>query len=204
MQTFTNLSVQLKITGAVLAIAALAAVLLAVFMTAGPTMAQGPDELEPDIPSNADHYADPVPCSEESEPNADTKSVITEGYYAVFDAFWDYEVEHLSDNFCPPEVTETTIDGEFGGEPTTTYTRSDANIHVSKTAFSIPTSYKVTVVDSAEINGNPSDAAEPKIDLADYPFLRDAVSAVETKEDSTTVFADNSIWWVRLDEPGDN
>ena len=60
MQTFTNLSVQLKTTGAVLAIAALAAVLMAAIMTAGPTMAQG--ELEPDIPSNADYYDDPVPA----------------------------------------------------------------------------------------------------------------------------------------------
>ena len=31
-------------------------------------------------------------------------------YYAVFDAFWDYKVGHLSDNFCPPKVTHDNRD----------------------------------------------------------------------------------------------
>ena len=65
MNTFTKAPTRMKVTGAVLAMAALAAVLLAVMMSAGPTMAQG--ELEPDIPSNAEEYADfgALPCSEE-------------------------------------------------------------------------------------------------------------------------------------------
>ena len=93
------------------------------------------------------------------------------------------------------------------GRRDTTYKRTDAHIDISKTAFSIPDTYKVTVVDSAEANGNPSSASEPKIDLANYPFLRKAVSAVKPGPDSTgdnptTVFAGNSIWMVRLDEPG--
>ena len=174
--------------------AALLAVLLAVTLTAGPTMAQGivvpPD---PRTGDNEDFYNEPYPCSEESQPDENTVSVITEGYYAVFDAFWDYEVGHMSDNFCPPKVTVTTethTDEETGEETTVTdYTRSDANIHVTKTAFSIPDTYKVTVVDSAATNGNPSTVTGPKIDLADYPFLREAVSV------------DEEVWWVRLDEP---
>lgn len=80
------------------------------------------------------------------------------------------------------------------------YTREDANVHISETAFSVPTSYKVTVVDSEVTNGNPSSVTGAKIDLAKYPFLRKAISAVETR-DGSTVFADNSIWWVRLDDP---
>ena len=199
MNTHITAPRHFRLYGAVLAMAALLAVLLAVTLTAGPTMAQGvvvpPD---PRTGDNEDFYDAPYPCSEESQPDASTVSVITEGYYAVFDAFWDYEVGHLSDNFCPPKVTVTT-ETVRGGTKTVT-TRSDANIHVTKTAFSIPDSYKVTVVDSAATNGNPSTVTGSKIDLADYPFLRQAVSAVKT-ENGATVFADNKVWWVRLDEP---
>ena len=164
----------------------------------------GPGAL-PKTGDNEDYYDDPLPCSEEAQPDDTTVSVISEGYYAVFDGFWDYEVGHLSNNFCPPQVTQTEESTLTGTKIVTT--RTDANIHISKTAFSIPDTYKVTVVDSAEANGNPSTASEPKIDLANYPFLRSAVSAVRagpdsTKDNPTTVFADNSIWMVRLDEPG--
>ena len=215
MNTLTKAPTRIKVTGAVLAIAALATLLLAVIMTAGPTMAQV--EVDPgDLPvtgDNEDYYDDPLPCSEEAQPDASTAPVIpdptddsTLGYYAVFDAFWDYEVGHLSNNFCPPAVKYTPAQtGGLTPEPAK-YERSNANIHISETAFSVPTSYKVTVVDSDEANGNPSTATEPKIDLADYQFLRGAVSAVKPGPDSTeanptTVFADNSIWWVRLDDP---
>ena len=101
-------------------------------------------------------------------------------FYAVFDAFWDYEVEHLSDNFCPPKVTVTEEED--------------------------------TVINTANPISDPDHADGPTvtgdtIDLADYPFLRDAVSAVEpgldsTEANPTTVFANNTIWWVRLNEPG--
>ena len=194
----------------VTAVAALAIVaLLAVVFMAGPAMAavtstadttmdQAP--IDPEQSSrrgnNADEYDDPIPCSEEVEPDANTVGVIDEGYYAVFDAFWDYEVGHLSNNFCPPEVT--TQDGRGG----TTFTRTDANTHISGTAFSIPDSYRVTVIDSGTDHGNPGNVQGPTIDIADFPFLAEggAVSAVET-ENGTTTFAGNSLWWVRLDEP---
>ena len=118
-------------------------------------------------------------------------SVITEGYYVVFDAFWDYEVEHLSDNFCPPAVEH--IPGNPDAFPATEpqNNRSDAKIHVSKTAFSIPTSYEVTVIDTDNPISDPGHDDGPDnitgdtIDLVDYPFLRDAVSAVGPDPDST-------------------
>ena len=210
MRTIYRRRTQLSLFG-VLAMAALLAVLLAVTLTTGPAQAQtGIGPVDPRTGENKDFYDDPLPCSEEAVPDANTASVISEGYYAVFDAFWDYEVGHLSDNFCPPAVTETTethTDEDTGEETTVTvYNRSDANIHISETAFSIPDSYKVTVVDSDETNGNPSTASGPKIDLADFPFLREGISAVEegpdsTTENPTTVFADNSVYWVRLDQP---
>lgn len=94
-----------------------------------------------------------------------------------------------------------------GKPPINTYTRSDANIHISETVFSIDDSYKVTVIDTGNPVSDPEDVDGPTvsgdtIDLADFPFLAHggAVSAVET-EDGATVFADNSLWWIRLDDP---
>ena len=190
--------------------AALLAVLLAVTLTAGPAQAQvgiGPGQL-PRLGDNADEYSEygTLPCTEETEPADSDVEMISDGYYAVFDGFWDYEDGHLSNNFCPPKVTVTTEDDDEGGK-VTVYTRTDANIHISKTAFSIPDSYKVTVVDSrpeAPAVANPGGYAEgTTIDIADFPFLAKggAVSAVKTK-DGATVFANNTLWWVRLDDPG--
>ena len=95
-------------------------------------------------------------------------------------------------------------------------TRSNANIHISETAFSIPDSYQVTVVDSrAETNcswqSKSNVEGDTKIDIADYPFLaEDVVSAVKPDPDSTAenpplIFADNKVWWVKAEnEPGTN
>lgn len=194
MTTIINRTHQLKLYGAALALSALILTLLAVTMAGGAQAQDGPR-----VGDNAVEYSEPYPCSEEATPDANTVGIIRQGYYAVFDAFWDYEVGHLSNNFCPPEVTVTS---GLGG---TTYTRADANIHISETAFSVPDSYKVTVVDSRSgtTNGNPSDVTGPTIDIADFPFLAEggAVSAVKT-ENGASVFADNSVYWVRLDDPG--
>ena len=199
MTTIKGRKTQLSVAGvAALAIFAVAAVmLLAGSFTTGPAQAQGDAD-------NADHYDKPIPCSEEVEPDANTVGLIREGYYAVFDAFWDYEVNHLSNNFCPPEVTVTTKE-EVKDEETVTETvntRSNANTHISKTVFSLPESYKVTVIDSQQSHGHPDDVRGPTIDLADYPFLKNggAVSAVDN-EDNPRAFAGNSLYWVKLDDP---
>ena len=90
------------------AAALLMAAVLAVTLTAGPAQAQvgiGPGQL-PRTGDNAEEYKDfgTLPCTEEEEPDASTVPIINEGYYAVFDAFWDYEDGHQSNNFCPPKV----------------------------------------------------------------------------------------------------
>ena len=202
MDTIINAPRHFRLYGAVLAMAALLVTLLAVTLTAGPTQAQvdlDPDQL-PRIGDNADEYDDPLPCSEKAVPDANTVGIIRDGYYALFDAFWDYEVGHLSNNFCPPAVTQTTEEDDEGEEVTVT-TRTDANIHISETVFAIPDSYKVTVVDSRPgvTNGTSSDVTGDTINIADFPFLAEngAVSAVTTDGQ----FADNSLWWVRLDQP---
>ena len=205
MKALNEIPINVRAVGITMTLAALVIALLAVAINVTSAQADGivvVGPIEPRTGSNEEEYDEPYPCSEEAQPDAETAKVIREGYYAVFDAFWDYEVGHLSDNFCPPEVTATTTYDPATQGTKTVITREDAHIHISETAFSIPDSYKVTVVDSEATNGNPATATEPKIDLADYPFLRQAVSAVETQEDGTTVFAGNSVWWVRLDEPG--
>ena len=204
MNTHITAPRHFRLYGAVLVMAALLVTLLAVTLTAGPAQAQvgvGPGQL-PRTGDNAEEYSAPIPCSEEAEPDASTAKDLDRGHYAVFDAFWDYEVGHLSNNFCPPAVThkkETTFTGTK-----IVNTRTDANIHISETVFSVPDRYKVTVVDSAETNGNPSTVTGPKIDLASYPFLRDVVSAVKPDPESTAenppnVFANNSLWWVKAE-----
>ena len=200
MDTMNKRWMQLSVfAAAVLVIVALAAAAL----TAGPTLAQ--DFVIPPEPrtgENSEEYDDPLPCSEEAKPDDQTAKVLDGGDYAVFDAFWDYEVGHLSNNFCPPSTVHTretrTNPVTEEQETVTVTTRSDANIHISETVFAVPDRYKVTVVDSGVTNGNPSSVTGPKIDLANYEFLRDAVSAVN--DDGQ--FAHNSVWWVKAYEPG--
>ena len=216
MKAINEIPINVRAVGITMTLAALVIALLAVAMTASPAQAQGlgPGLVpgDPRTGDNEDFYDEPYPCSEEAQPGPDTAAVISEGYYALFDAFWDYEVGHLSDNFCPPavEVTTETHTDPVSGDPTTVtvHKRSDADIHISETAFSVPDSYKVTVVDSRPetVNGTSSDVTGATIDLADFPFLSEAASAVEpgpdsTDENPTTVFANNSVWWVRLDQP---
>ncbi len=201
MHTPINRKRPFIIYGTVLAMAALLAVLLAATMTAGLTQAQDfVTPTEPRTGENSEEYDAPLPCSEKAEPDDQTAKVINGGHYAVFDAFWDYEVGHLSNNFCPPSVMHRA---KAGRNPAVDV-RTDAHTHISETVFSVPDRYKVTVVDSGVTNGNPSNVTGPKIDLANYPFLRDAVSAVKpgpdsTAENPTTVFADNSVWWVKAE-----
>ena len=196
-----------------------AAAVAAVSLTAGPTEAHvtvdsnqaqvnADAKDKPRTGDNAKEYKKygVIPCSEEEQPDASTARVLDRGHYPVFDAFWDYEVGHMSNNFCPPAVTHTITTND-DDEEVPVNNRTDANIHISETAFSIPDRYKVTVVDSGHPKGNPTPplpATEPKIDLAKYPFLRGAVSAVEpgpdsTTENPTTVFADNKVWWVKAE-----
>ena len=77
---------------AAMAVFAVAAVML--LSGGNPAQAQGgigPGAL-PQTGDNEDYYDDPLPCSEEAQPDDTTVSVISEGYYALFDGFWDYEV----------------------------------------------------------------------------------------------------------------
>ncbi len=182
MSIITHHTKQLKLYGAALALSALILTVLAVSLTGGAQAQDGPR-----IGENTEEYSAPYPCSEEAVPGPRTVRLIRDGYYAVFDAFWDYEVGHLSNNFCPPKVTVATK--EVDEEVVTVHTRSNANIHISETAFSVPDSYQATVVDSGATDDTSGSVTGTTIDLADFPFLDGAVSAGD------------SVYWVRLDDP---
>ena len=82
MNTIFNRQRHLRLYGATLAMAALLIALLAVTISAGPAIAQ-----EPRTGDNEDYYDKPIPCSEEATPDSDTKRVITEGFYPLFEGF---------------------------------------------------------------------------------------------------------------------
>ena len=95
---------------AVAALAVIAAALLAVVFTAGPTQAQ------------SEEYADPKPCGPGFDEFYDLPEFpvdqVAEGHYAVFDAYYDLDSDEphrpteegeawaglMSLNFCPPEL----------------------------------------------------------------------------------------------------
>ena len=138
MNTLTNTPIQLKITGAVLAIAALAIVLAWVAITAGPTMAQ------------TDPYDDPKPCGPDQVPG-NPDEIVTSGHYAVFDAYWDTGKQTLNNNLCPPSVTHVETPGSGGGfgqkptPPTTTHTRTASNVDIQRTVFHLDPSFQHTL-----------------------------------------------------------
>ena len=104
MNTHINAPRHLRLYGAALAMAALLIALLAVTMTAGPTMAQ------------TDPYPDPKPCGPGQEDVPESPdATITEGHYAVFDGYWDFEKETLELNLCPPSVVHTKETQIIGG-----------------------------------------------------------------------------------------
>ena len=127
MNTLTKAPIQLKITGAVLAIAALVVALLAVAMTAGPTQAQASPDPKPCGPGQ-----DPVPDSPDE--------TITSGHYAVFDGYWA-DNKTLNLNLCPPAVEHTTVTKT---DPVTylettveVSTRTTSNVDIQRTVFHI-------------------------------------------------------------------
>ena len=193
MQTFTNLSVQLKITGAVLAIAALAAVLLAVFMTAGPTMAQ------------TDPSPDPKPCGPGQEDVPESPdATITSGHYAVFDGYWDSVNKTMNLNLCPPAVEHMLVtptdpdpgeekeeepaeEDEQGDTPPPqeeVSTRTASNIDIQRTVF--------------HIEGSDFEHTLTAADVEEYDFFK----LHEDKDNNGVDDAvGQTVWWLKVDDP---
>ncbi len=144
IDTLINVPRHMKLFGATLAMAALAAALLTVFFTAGPTQAQ------------SEAYADPHPCGPGFDqfyplPEFPVDSVDS-GNYAIFDAYYDLDADDphrpteegqpwaglLSLNFCPPEVEEEVVLDDFG-DPTGEIirTRHESHIDIDTTVFHV-------------------------------------------------------------------
>ena len=184
MQTISNTPLTLKLLGAVVALALLAAAALAVALTTGPAAAQTPDNI----------YDDPQPCG----PGAQTAyqpepHEITEGHFALFDAYWEWRVQDPNDenvgllhtNLCPPLVVETT---EFDkrGRPITVTSLVDSNIDINEAIFHVLDKHKVTVVEADQY-----DPAADELPSDQY---------VELVADEH-IGVGSQVWWLRLDDP---
>lgn len=183
MHTLTNASMPLKLFGAVLALALIAATALTLALTAGGAQAQSPDNT----------YDDPQPCG----PGAQTAfqpepHEVTTGHFALFDAYWQWTSSEdldntgvLRTNACPPLVTRAT-ETDRGGRKTTTTSYSASGIDIDEAIIHVLDEHKATVVTSA--SDNPSGT---EISLAEYPGLNRKSYAI----------AGDQVWWLRLDNP---
>ena len=185
MHTFTQAAMPLKLFGAVLVLTLIAAVAVAVALTAGPTQAQNATNT----------YTDPKPCG----PGAETAfqpepHEIDEGHYALFDAYWETELadsekegNYLHTNLCPPLVTQTTEpdpNDPSGEAMITVTTLSESNIDIHEAIFHVKNTHQATAVDGAADDSNGA-----QISLDEYPSLRSFVDAGDP------------VWWLRLDDP---
>jgi len=184
MNTFGHTILPLKLAGAVLGLAIVAAIAVAITLTVQPTQAQNADNS----------YADPQPCG----PGAETAfqpepHEITAGHFALFDAYWQPTIDDestslvntgvLHTNECPPQVVKTTETGDFG-QTTTVTTLSPSGIDVDEAIFHVLDKHEATVVASASENPTGTE-----ISLAEYGLLDDYV------------YAGDQVWWLRLDDP---
>ncbi len=164
MPSLYHPSTPLKLAGAVLALALIAAVAVALILTAEPTQAQSTtyDAPHPCGPGFDEFYALPeFPVDQ-----------VNTGHFAIFDAYYDLDSDEphrpteegeawaglMGLNFCPPKLEQSTS----GRPPTTVTTRSQANIDINDTVFH---------VDQAEHTLTADEAAA-------YPFLGTAGDAV--------------------------
>ncbi len=158
MTMLTTIPRRFKLFGATLAMAALAAALLTVFFTAGPTQAQ------------SEAYEDPKPCGpgfdEFYDLPVNPHDEVDSGHYAIFDAYYDLDADEphrptkdgeawaglLSLNFCTPTLEVRDDDGNI------TTTRKASNVDIDKTVFHVDQVTHTLTTDEA----------------AAYPFLGDA------------------------------
>ena len=172
MDNILNAPRHFRLYGAVLAMAALLAVLLAVTMTAGPTMAQ------------TDPYPDPKPCGPGQEAVPDSPdATITEGHYAVFDGYWDFEKETLELNLCPPSVVHRMVPGGPGKPAREESTRTSSNVDIQQTVF--------------HINGSDFEHQLDQDDLDKYDFFKLGDGDDAGTEDDAI---GQTVWWLKVDD----
>ena len=112
MATIINGSRRIRFYAAAIALAALAITVLAVAYATGPAQAQ----------DSGNTYSDPKPCGPGPGTNTafmEEPHEVTEGHYALFDAYWEVTQRPTEDepskpyegimhtNECPPKMTRT-------------------------------------------------------------------------------------------------
>ncbi|MDE2940428.1 MAG: cadherin repeat domain-containing protein [Chloroflexota bacterium] len=191
MNVVTNASIPLRLFGAVLALTLIAAIAVAVTLTAGPTQAQNADNT----------YTNPQPCGPAAETAFQPEPhEITTGHFALFDAYWEWlppepaqlpgqdpqdpvNVGLLHTNTCPPKVTETT-ETDRDGNTTTTTSLVASGIDIDEAIFHVENDRKVTVAE-----GDPDDTNASHLSLFQYPEVDDYANVGD------------QVWWLRLDDP---
>ncbi len=182
MDTLTKAPVQLKLAGAMLAMAALVITLLAVNFAAGPAQAQ-----ETTTP--------PKPCGPGANPVPDSPDLeIKGGHHAVFDAYW-WPLEEgvdgsgtLNNNLCPPRVVHTKTTDPVTRKTTTTHHLYASNIDIGTTVFRVPDVAKRSLTDAL---------------LEKYPALKKDLTADDYEDGQLKTGADApQVWWLQPDTPG--
>lgn len=206
MHTITHRTQQLKFYGAILAMAALVATVLAVAMAGG---AQAQSET----------YADPHPCGpgfDEFYPLPEFPvDQVSAGHYAIFDAYYDLDADQphrpteedepwaglMSLNFCPPTVEV----GDDGLENVTT-TRHGTNVDIDRTVVHVDqTAHTLT---AAEVAAYPDlgDAGDEVywLRVGDDPNTPSATEQASDLQLSFSTALFDSIHWYREDEEGNS
>ena len=184
MHIITKRTHHLKFYGAVLALAALVATVLAIAL-AGGAQAQNANNT----------YTDPQPCG--PDPNTPTAFMhepheVTTGHFILFDAYWqnttggdtdDVNSGVLHTNLCPPKVTTTTqTDPE--GNTTIVTSLTASGLDVDEAIIHVLDTHETTAVAGAA--GDPNG---DKLRLDQYTKV------------GAYIDAGDSVWWLRLDDP---
>ncbi len=197
MDALTKMPKQLKLAGAMLAIAALVIGLIAVAGIGGPVQAQrgGGDPTPTPLPT-------PTPAPQLCGPGQDhfpqkPDEVVSKGHYALFDAYWQStdststnstSTGTLNDNLCPPAATHKDV--TTGGVTKEVTTRFNANIDVRTTIIQVKDKHKVDVV------ATNAAASTTKLSLEKYGEVRPALGLGP----KAAVPDGTKVWWLRLED----
>lgn len=172
MKAINEIPINVRAVGITMTLAALVIALLAVAMTASPTMAQTPP------------YSDPKPCGPgESEVPDSPDTTISEGHYAVFDGYWDFSSKTLNLNLCPPAVEHTMESPGRGQAPVEVSTRAASNVDIQRTVI--------------HINGSDFEHTLTAADLEEYDFFKAGDSDRNGVDDAVG----QTVWWLKVDDP---
>ena len=207
MYTTITDSRQFKIFSAA-AFAALMMIMLAAAFATGATQAQGLD----DTPT-ATATPTPQPCGPgEAKAFQPEPHEITEGNFALFDAYWRSTSSSgptggtgtpgtetpsaapnsgvLHTNLCPPKMVTTEQDDGFGTITEITE-RSVSNIDIGEAIMHVLDKHKVDVV------ATNAEATAGQLSLEEYPEVRGGLGL----EDDDPVPDGTKVWWLPLDDP---